>query len=225
MTGKAVAVEGCDQAGFEPLCSLFMSKASGFVVFQEEAEADAALMELDGHTVDTLVLTVRRPTATEEDLLGQMLRVKQLEKLVTLLRLSSAATGLANTLFALSKLQPRPPPLTAGVTQQTSATMAATAPTSTAAATTPTPAPSSVQTSSYTVPKLPYFSGSQDRKDNASLQLWPLEVRSLMQEGTYYAAALAQAVRQSLQGAASHMLLNFNQGASVNDILLRIEGT
>ena len=120
MTGKVVAVEGCDQAGFEPLSSLFMRKASmlthfmvdtGFVVFQEEAEADAALMELDGHTVGTLVLTVRRPTATEEDLLGQMLRVKWLEELVTLLRLSSPATGLANTLFALSKLQPRPPPL------------------------------------------------------------------------------------------------------------------
>ena len=53
--------------------SLFRSKGTvmlthfvantGFVVFQEEAEADAALTELDGHTVDTLVGAVRRQTA------------------------------------------------------------------------------------------------------------------------------------------------------------------
>ena len=242
MTGKAVAVEGCDQAGFEALSSLFRSKGSvllthivantGFVVFQEEAEADAALTELDGHTVDTVVLSVRRPTATEEDLLGQMLPVKRLEELVTLLRLSSPATGLANSQGPAGSGDPARPQqaaasttITAEATQQTLATMTVTAPTSTVAATTPAPTPSSVQTSGNTVPKLPYFSGSQDQKDDASLELWALEVCSLMQEGTYSAAALAQAVRRSLRGAASHMLLHLGQGASVNDILLQLEGT
>ena len=92
ITGKAVAVEGCDQACFMGLDGLFRSKGSvllthfvsntGFVVFQEEAEADVARGDLNGYNVDTVVLTTRRPTATEDDLLGQMLRVKRLEELV-----------------------------------------------------------------------------------------------------------------------------------------------
>ena len=165
--------------------------------------------------------------------------MKRLEELVTLLRLSSPATGLANTQGPAGSGTPVHPQqaavsttTTAAATQQTSATMAATAATSTVAATTPAPtstapAPtsSSVQTSGYMVPKLPYSSGSQDRKDDASFELWALEVRSLMQEGTYSAAAQAQAVRGSLRGAASHVLLHLGQGASVNDILLRLEGT
>ena len=227
ITGKAVAVEGCDQACFQGLDGLFRSKGSvllthfvsntGFVVFQEEAEADVARGDLNGH-VDTVVLTTRRPTATEDDLLGQMLRVKRLEELVALLGLNSTVgiQGPAGSASSVSTQQAAASSTTAAAaTQQTPATMATTTTASTS---------SGVQAFSSAVPKLPFFSGSQERKDDASFDLWALEVRSLIQEGTYSAAVLAQAVRRSLRGAASHVLLHLGQGASVSDIVQRLEG-
>ena len=228
ITGKAVAVEGCDQACFQGLDGLFRSKGSvllthfvsntGFVVFQEEAEADVARGDLNGHNVDTVVLTTRRPTATEDDLLGQMLRVKRLEELVALLGLNSTVgiqgpAGSASSVFTQQAAASST--TAAGATQQTPATMATTTTASTS---------SGVQAFSSAVPKLPFFSGSQERKDDASFDLWALEVRSLIQEGTYSAAVLAQAVRRSLRGAASHVLLHLGQGASVSDIVQRLEG-
>ena len=74
------------------------------------------------------------------------------------------------------------------------------------------------------VPKLSYFSGSSDRKDDVTIDFWAYEVRCLLREESYSEAVLLQAVRRSLRGPASHVLLHLGESASVKDILERLEG-
>ena len=194
ITGKAVAVEGCDQACFQGLDGLFWSKGSvllthfvsntGFVVFQEESEADVSHGDLNGHNVDTVVLTTRWPTATEDDLLGQMLRVKRLEELVALLGLNPTVgiQGPAGSASSVSTQQAAASSTTAAaVTQQTPTTMA----TTTTASHLPVCKPSALQCQSChsfqaarsgrTTPRLtcgPWRSAALSRKVPNLLQAW-----------------------------------------------------
>ena len=73
------------------------------------------------------------------------------------------------------------------------------------------------------VPKLPFFSGSAEKKDEVAFDLWAYEVRALQRDGIYQPQVLAQAIRRSLRGAASRTLLHLEGGADAWAILSRLE--
>ena len=76
---------------------------------------------------------------------------------------------------------------------------------------------------SHHMPKISNFSGAADRKDEVPFDLWALEVRSLIDGQLYAPEVLTQAVRRSLRGQASRVLLHLGQRPTVADILGRLE--
>ena len=68
------------------------------------------------------------------------------------------------------------------------------------------------------IPKLSLFSGS----GATSFQLWHYEVRCLLQHG-YPADKILQAIRQSLKGEASRIVMNLGIDATLSDILTRLD--
>ena len=192
---------------------------AGLVLFQEGDQAARSLSELKGHDIGASTVDTRLPSPAEEDLVQKLVKVKRVEELMSLLGLSgNLPRGGGNQAAVQQTAQSSVSSAAPAMTTQAPTSM-------TAPATQASPAPGQVaqsQAAGHFLPKLPYFSGSQEKKDDASFELWAFEIRSLIQEGTHSPAALAQAVRRNLRGTASHVLLHLGQGVSVHDILQRL---
>lgn len=83
---------------------------------------------------------------------------------------------------------------------------------------------SSYMASPYNVPKLPFFSGSEEpQKGETSYEVWNLEVKCL-QKSYLPDHILLQSIRNSLKGSARSMLVPLGENASVDDILNKLDG-
>ena len=220
VTGKLLVIEctvPASLAGLEQLLkqhgevTRFDVKSDvALVVYTSAAVASTVHQDLDGHDLGAGgKLTIRLPTAIEESVVVQAMQLEMLQNLLQGLTSSAARSAAAVD-----------PAVQAGALGVQEA-----APTS-VSSTTPTPPSTNVLSaqSYHHVPKLPFFSGSSDRKDEATFDYWAFEVRALIDEATYPPALLSQAVRRSLRGSASRVLLHLGQGASVEAIVDKLEG-
>lgn len=77
----------------------------------------------------------------------------------------------------------------------------------------------------YSTPKLPTFSGNESsQKGEVTYDVWSFEVRCLQRTGQYPEHIILQALRNSLKGTARSMLVSLGEGASVNDVLTKLDG-
>ncbi|KAK3088314.1 hypothetical protein FSP39_017390 [Pinctada imbricata] len=77
----------------------------------------------------------------------------------------------------------------------------------------------------YSIPKLPTFSGNESsQKGEVTYDVWSFEVRCLKRTGQYPEHIILQALRNSLKGTARSMLVSLGEGASVNDVLTKLDG-
>lgn len=79
--------------------------------------------------------------------------------------------------------------------------------------------------SQVNVPKLPFFSGSEEpQKGETSYEVWNFEVKCLQNSQYLPEHVLLQSIRNSLKGSARSMLVPLGESASVNDILTKLDG-
>lgn len=95
--------------------------------------------------------------------------------------------------------------------------------------TAPPPSPQVLNTSymapSYNIPKLPFFSGSQEpSKGETSYEVWNFEVKCLQKSKLIPEEVLFQTIRNSLKGSARSILPTLGENASVDDILNKLDG-
>lgn len=80
----------------------------------------------------------------------------------------------------------------------------------------------------FNVPKLPFFSGSeQPQKNEVAYEVWSLEVKCLQnaqQANNLQEHIVLQAIRNSLKGSARSLLVPLGENASVTDILNKLDG-
>ncbi|KAK3103445.1 hypothetical protein FSP39_019291 [Pinctada imbricata] len=77
----------------------------------------------------------------------------------------------------------------------------------------------------YSIPKLPTFSGNESsQKGEVTYDVWSFEVRCLKRTGQYPEHIILQALRNSLKGTARSMSVSLGEGASVNDVLTKLDG-
>lgn len=75
------------------------------------------------------------------------------------------------------------------------------------------------------VPKLPIFSGSEEpQKGETPYEVWNFEVKCLKNSAYLPDHLLLQAIRNSLKGTARNMLVPLGEGATVDDILQKLDG-
>ena len=225
IAARLVVVKGPDETQFSSFKPLFATKGdvtlqhfvggTGYVLYEEDSQASGALAALDGHQEGGCLLQATTPSVVEVALVEQVFKVQKVEELLTTLGLTGSLTATLPVAGQSTGSPQQGPQLTTVTGGSGSVTS-----TSPASSSSTPPQPSS----SVGFPKLPYFSGCQDRKDDVSFDLWAFEVRCLLQEQVYTAPVLAQAVRRSLRGAASNVLLHLGQGASVEAILQKLEG-
>ena len=80
-------------------------------------------------------------------------------------------------------------------------------------------------TQSISVPKLPFFNGSEEpQKGETSYETWSFEVKCLKNSNYLPDHLLMQAIRNSLRGAARDMLIPLGENASVEDIVNKLDG-
>ena len=77
-----------------------------------------------------------------------------------------------------------------------------------------------VETSTgQTPPRISQFSGDAGSKGDVSYAQWHFEVSSLLRDGNYSKALILQAVRRSIRGTASEVLLNLGEQVTIKDVL------
>ena len=77
----------------------------------------------------------------------------------------------------------------------------------------------------FNIPKLPFFSGSEEpQKGETTYEVWSFEVKCLQNSNHLPEHVLLQAIRNSLKGAARSMLVPLGENASVDDILNKLDG-
>ena len=86
----------------------------------------------------------------------------------------------------------------------------------------PQPTPQVYATSVHQAPRLPVFSGETGKGD-VSFERWRHEVRCLLADGTPH-HLVSQAIRHSLRKTPADILTWMGEGATVNDILMKLEG-
>jgi len=72
-------------------------------------------------------------------------------------------------------------------------------------------------------PRLPTFSGDSDSKGDVSYQRWRYEVRCLVNAG-HTQELILQAIRRSLKGTPADVLTWLGEGATVNQIVEKMDG-
>lgn len=78
---------------------------------------------------------------------------------------------------------------------------------------------------SYSQPKLPFFSGSDEPpKGEVSYEVWSYEVKCLQNSHYLPEHVLLYAIRNSLKGSARSLLIPLGESASVTDILHKLDG-
>ncbi len=77
--------------------------------------------------------------------------------------------------------------------------------------------------SGQTPPRISQFSGDSGAKGDVSYTQWRFEVSSLRRDGNYSAALVLQAVRRSIRGTASEVLLNLGEEVTIEDVLKKFE--
>jgi len=74
-------------------------------------------------------------------------------------------------------------------------------------------------------PRVSSFSGEEPTpKGEVSFKVWRYEIRSLLNDRVYPEALISQAIRKSLRGPASKVLLSLGEGAQIGAILHKFEG-
>ncbi|MCG8113319.1 MAG: hypothetical protein N0E59_21415 [Candidatus Thiodiazotropha taylori] len=87
------------------------------------------------------------------------------------------------------------------------------------------PLNASLVTPSYNVPKLPFFSGSEEpQKGETTYEVWNFEVKCLLKSQQLPEHVLLQSIRNSLKGSARNILVPLGEDASVEDILNKLDG-
>ena len=85
------------------------------------------------------------------------------------------------------------------------------------------PLNTSCMPSTYHIPKLPLFSGSDEpQKGETTYEVWNFEVKCLQK--SYLPEHVLQAIRTSLKGTARSMLVPLGENASIDDILNKLDG-
>lgn len=84
-------------------------------------------------------------------------------------------------------------------------------------------APLQAGTSAAPVPRVGTFSGEEGRASEISFSQWKFEVRALQGDGLYQDGVILQAVRRSLRGRASDIVLRLGHKAKVEAILAKLE--
>lgn len=78
---------------------------------------------------------------------------------------------------------------------------------------------------SYQVPKLPFFSGSEEpQKGETTYEVWNFEVKCLQNAHIHDEHIILQAMRNSLKGSARSMLVPLGEDAKIEDILTKLDG-
>ena len=84
---------------------------------------------------------------------------------------------------------------------------------------------SMAQDKTFYFPKFSIFSGEDPKpKTEATFEEWKYEVSCLRKDKIYSDTVIGQAIRKSLKGQAKKVLLPMGSGASVDEILVRLEG-
>lgn len=79
--------------------------------------------------------------------------------------------------------------------------------------------------SQYNLPKLPFFSGSEEpQKGETTYEVWSFEVKCLQKSPYIQEDVLLQSIRNSLKGSARSMLVPLGENAKVDDILNKLDG-
>ena len=77
----------------------------------------------------------------------------------------------------------------------------------------------------YNLPKLPFFSGSEEpQKGETTYEVWSFEVKCLQQNPLLPEHVVLQSIRTSLKGSARAMLVPLGENATVADILNKLDG-
>ena len=77
----------------------------------------------------------------------------------------------------------------------------------------------------YNVPKLPFFSGSEEpSKGEVTYEVWSFEVKCLQNTPYLQESVLLQSIRTSLKGSARSLLVPLGEKATVTDILNKLDG-
>lgn len=80
-------------------------------------------------------------------------------------------------------------------------------------------------TPSFPIPKLPFFSGSdQLQKGDTTYEVWNFEVKCLQNAHFLPDHIILQAMRNSLKGEARSMLVSLGENATIDEILERLDG-
>jgi hypothetical protein len=206
-----VAIEGLEQdsrevrqalATFGP-CTVVFDEDTFYATYTKEEDAEKVSRGLGGKEIGSTTLRVRKPSRVERNILLQREEddvTTQIEALMN----QSGDSSIVRRLRAILGRQ------TDGASQgrdngetnhHASASIA----------------------SQQQVPKLPFFSGTSERKDDVPFDLWAYEVRALLREGAFPKEAIAQAVRRSLRGSACRILLHLGDGADAQSVLDRLE--
>ena len=78
---------------------------------------------------------------------------------------------------------------------------------------------------SYQVPKLPFFSGSEEpQKGETTYEVWNFEVKCLQNAHIHDEHIILQSMRNSLKGSARAMLVPLGENAKIEDILTKLDG-
>lgn len=88
---------------------------------------------------------------------------------------------------------------------------------------TETPTTTVVQSSHTHQPRLSIFYGESATKGEADYEQWRYEVKSLVHEGSCKNEVIMQAIRRSVRGEASRILMRLGTGATPNTILEKFE--
>ena len=87
------------------------------------------------------------------------------------------------------------------------------------------PANTSFIAPSYSLPKLPSFSGSEiPPKGEVTYEVWSYEVKCLQKSPYLEEHHLLYAIRNSLKGSARSLLVPLRENATVTDILHKLDG-
>ena len=89
----------------------------------------------------------------------------------------------------------------------------------------PTATASTSQDRPFIFPKISTFSAEDPKpKSESSFEEWKYEVKCLRKDNMYSEAVIGQVVRKSLKGDAKRVLVQMKEGATVDDILQKLEG-
>jgi len=72
-------------------------------------------------------------------------------------------------------------------------------------------------------PRLPVFSGTVNKKDDTTYDVWKYELQCLTREKHHHPAAIIEALRRSLRGEAARVAMRLGPSASLTEIVVKLD--